>query len=305
MNNDSQQQQKELTNSFPTYKTTSEYLTGDPLATIYFHSLLNFSFNREACCEVGVNSRASSHNVNIQLAKKGSCERVSVPLPADFADPKKAYRLKINVNRPVRNGVYVFDPAPGSGALDGRYSFIEYGLDLEGPDMHNRWLQKRSESLWPRFSITNGLFYTYKVSVSKFALARGKVLGKSKNIVLVQAADIYLDMEGSIEFILNDEPPLLTLPLTRGEKYEIAITNSYRGAAGSSISPATPTDFDLSYLAIKKSDPAHKDKFNLTLTYDSGIRTPVTFGTCMIGDSGFCDPAPCLGLCFGRSLNLD
>ncbi|HJQ67767.1 MAG TPA: hypothetical protein VKA70_02275 [Blastocatellia bacterium] len=203
----------------------------------------------------------------------------------------------------MQKGVFIFDPTPPAARVGDRYSYVHYGFDIEGPQMHNRRVKKLPDALWPRFTFDNGLFYTYSISESLFTLKRGgSTVWDSKQIGLVLAADIYLDTGGSIGIYLNNAAtPLLRLPRASGEKYEIAITNSCRTTSV----PTGKTDFYMNYDAIDKTDVLPTDIHDLYLTVERGDRRPVVYGPCDMGDFDFSDPAPCLPVTFGQSGNLD
>ena len=286
-------------------KTWTDYPTGPTSATIYFHGFLGLCFNDKQC-EVGINRNAPSHEMSLQLRVRGKpiCEEITLDkLPTDFATGK--YKLHFRVENPVQKGVFIFDPTPPDARISERYSYAHYGFDMEGPQMHNRPVKKLPDALWPRFTIDNGLFYTYLVSESLFTLMHGATtVWDRKQIGLVLAADIYLDTGGSIGIYLDDGTTttlLLKLLQASGEKYEIAITNSCR----TTPVPTGKTDFYMNYDAIDKTDVLPTDIFDLYLEDERGDRRPVVFGPCEMGDFVFSDPAPCLPVTFGQSVNLD
>jgi hypothetical protein len=301
MANENQELQDETIYS-PTYKTVSEYPAGKTAATIYFHGLLGVCFDGSDKCIVGANNKASPHQVKIQIKEVGSCTSPSKSLPASFD------KIEIRVTKPSQEGVWVYAPTPEPDPVDGRYSYVYYGIDLESPAMHNRKLRKVPGALSPGFHITNGLFYTCKISQSKFAMKKGASEGPVKKVGLVLAADIYLEADGKIEFFCDDDSTAcLSLPEEKGKRYEIAITNSCE--SGSTAKPdfslMSPTDFQQNYLVIDGTDVTSTDQFDLTIKENSGIKGAIKFGSCNFGDIVFSDPAPCLPVTFGRSRDLD
>lgn len=283
-------------------RTLKTFPTGPTFATIYFHGFVALCFDDKRCL-AGINRNALDHVMNFQVMKRGAlpCEAVDLSpwLPSDFATGN--HTLHISVSNPVEKGVFVFDPIPPGDPVDGRYSYVHYGFDMEGPEMHNRRVKKQPSALWPRFDINSGLYYTYKVSQSTFELDRGGVRSREKPIGLVLAADIYVKSGGSIGFHLDGATEFLRLEESTGEKYEIAITNS----CTAEDPPPLKTDFYKNYEAILSTDVPTSERFDLYLKHDSGIRIEEKFGPCEMGDTHFGDPAPCLPVTFGQSTNLD
>ncbi len=288
------------------------YTTGPTFATIYFHGFLAMCFDGDKQCEVGVNSRASDHHLNVQVRKRGTllpCDAVELLLPDGFVDSANKRTMNIEVKNPKIGGVYVYTPgspeAPVEDPVNDRYSYTHYSFDLESDEMHGTLIKKLSDVLWPRFHIDNGLFYTYKVSESDFKLKK-KNTGdpvRERIIGLVLAVDIYLNHLGTIEFKCNGEDePRLKLIEDGTAKYEIAISNSCRTTA----KPKVRTEFYRYYNhIIDPSDPVMSDRFELDLKNPKGPHTAVRYGPCDMGDFDFSDPAPCLPVTFGRSSNLD
>jgi hypothetical protein len=294
----------------PTYKTVPKYpLPGkDALATIYFHGLLALCFNGENECIVGVNNKAPMHKAEVQVLQVGEppCSKISGWLPSGFKE--MTIEVTDKAGTPVKSGVWVYAPVntkgdPDPAATGGRYSYVYYGLDMEGPEIHDKLLPKEPGALSPRFRIKNGLFYTSEISLSEFVL-QYHTMDKPKQVGLVLAADIHLDTTKDEKITLTCDigpKPCLTLPVIKGKRYEIAITNSCgpRDVTGTSV-----IDFQMNYEVIAKTAPEYGDRFNLERTRTSTVTGPITFGACDIG-APFSDPVPCLPVTFGRSTDLD
>jgi hypothetical protein len=304
-NNNGEQQNG--TTIFPTYKTVAEYQTGDPLLTIYFHGLLGLCFDGSRECTVGGNNGALAHQVKVQIKEVDSCEDLSDRLPASFQ------KMEIEVRHPATDGVWVYAPKTDPDPSDGRYNYIEYGLDMEGSTMHNRHLKKKPEILSPRFYINNGLFYVHQITQSKFVVKPGKEGIPGKEVGLVLAVDIFLNPDNDkaqITFTCDGaSTSSLTLPDKEGKRYEMAITNSC-GRMGSSEEPAgltsfRTTDFQMNYWAIDAADVDPGDRFDLLLTEVSSVTDGIKLGICKMEGIVFGDPAPCLPVTFGQSTNLD
>jgi hypothetical protein len=311
-NNNAEQQ---IGSIYPTYKTVEKYplRREEASATIYFHGLLALCFNEEKKCIVGVNSKAPMHKVNVQVRKVGAlpCKKIPILLVPDFQEMR--IEVENAVESPVKSGVWVYAPVtgidkPDPNPTDGRYSYVYYGLDMEGPELHDTFLPKAPGALSPRFSIDNGLFYTCKISTSEFKLEHG-VDKKDKRVGLVLAADIYLDpaKKGKITFTCDSEPtPRLILPEEEGKRYEIAITNSCGRSGDDPVPPGTSvTDFQMQYEVIDKAAPAYTDQFDLNRTKIGSATGAIKLGACEMDGIVFSDPAPCLPVTFGQSTNLD
>ena len=319
MANNVEEQGKESITLARTYETKPEFPVGGPSATIYFHGLLCLCFDGHTGCEVGVNTQTPSHRLRFEVWKKGSpCAQIPASLPMGFELPAGHHKMNISVNNPVEavDGVYVYAPASESSAGDGaykadrgRYSYVKYCVDLEGPDFHDKKLIKKPEALWPRFYINNGLFYTHQVTKSRCGLDRGGVLRELApgNLGLSLAADIFLGSGGSIDFVIDDEKEsLLTLRIASGEKYEIAITNSCAsetecGHPAASLVSTVPNDF---YLYYKALDVADEEQFDLVNIANSGDRSRIQLGACISSATPVSDPAPCMSTGYGKSTHL-
>jgi len=280
------------------------YPTGESFATIYFHGFLAMCFDGDKQCEIGVDSLAISHNLNVQIRERGTpeCNKITLTLPDEFDDITKTHTMNINVSNPKEGGVYVCTPDPPYKDTKGRYSYTHYSFDMESNEMHGQPVKRKPQYIWPRFHINNGLFYTYKLSKSEFKLWRDRDLRREGVIGLVLATDIYLNDGGTLEFKCDcDTTSRLTLFKNSNKKYEIAISNSCR----TTPEPVSRTDFYLYYEdIIDKSDPGLGQRFELNLKTKGGTHDPVVYGPCEMTDFSFSDPAPCLPVTFGRSTTL-
>ena len=299
MARDSETQPNEFVDPFPTYKTKSDYPSGTPAATVYFSGLLCVFFNGDEECTVAVN-KAPSHILQLGIWKKGRCDKIGFEFKESFQE------IKINVTDPVEKGVFVYAPPTGSTATSDRhrYSYVEYSLDMESPRLHNSLLIKKTENLWPRFYLNNGLFSAYKLSESRFAMQRAKEVQQIGAIGLALAADIFVNDGGSIEFIVDNTTPLLSLPWTIGDEYEIAITNSCTGKVFDprSRDPKLRNDFH-HYYEVLDVLPAHQ--FQLVNVDVHGESGPIKLGECVVRDDHpVSDPSPCQHLGFGKTPNL-
>ena len=196
MASDSETQQETEPEVDYTYVKQLNYPSKPPAATIYFNGLLCVCFDHTNGCTVAMNNKAS-HKVGIQISKGASCDRIT------FSEKFHTLRIKATNPVPEHKGVYVYAPNSVSSealALE-RYSYVDYTLDMEGSEMHNKRLTKVDENLWPRIHMTDGLFSAYKLSKSKFVLNSDKTgeHTKGKSIGLALAADLFLD-GGNIEF---------------------------------------------------------------------------------------------------------
>jgi hypothetical protein len=291
----------------PAYETKNVYAGGNsgrkPSATIYFDGLLCLCFDGNKECTVGVNTHKPSHVLNFGIWRKSDCRQIEIAIPEGRQE------IEINVINPVDDGVYVYDPALGTPPIEHRDSYVEYCLDMEGPKVHGKPLEKNPDALWPRFRINNGLFCAYKTSLSQFRFERGGIRVRDLGpIALALAADIFLSPGGSIEFLM-DGSSILARPLTDGDEYEIAITNLCTGRgcgadpADAGILPSIGNDFHLYYDAVVVPPGEQLDLVNIAPAGSSG---PTPLGRCISeGPRGpFGEHTPCMSVTLGQTARL-
>ena len=303
MSNEHETRREAISDSHPFYSMRTEYPSLKPSATIYFDGIMAMCFDGDRECTVGVNNKATTHKLRFGVWRNQDCRQISDGIPPH------AREIEINVKKPAQSGVQVYAPPSGFSPGNDRHSFVDYCLDLEGPEFHGAPLTKKADVLWPRFHINNGLFSTYKLTKSQFAIKRANQSRDIGSVGLGITADIFLAPGGAIEFLVaGEETPFLTLPKIKRETYEIAITNNcfdcdYDVA---SDDPTKRSDFHLHYEAI---DLAPDERFELVNTCpDLPKCPPVTLGSC-IGPSLRrhilqCDTAPCCVAIFGRTGTL-
>ena len=290
--------------AFPTYKTKSTYPGGPPAATIYFDGIMLYCFDGDRGCTVAVNNRLPDHALDLGVSKKGEADRRISGVPDNASD------IRIVVENPVEEGVYVYAPSPSYYTPDGkRCSFVEYALDLEGPVFHDDILPKIPDALSPRFHINSGLFFGYKLSTMLFDARRGNGQHQIGKIALALGADIFVKTssgaKGSIKFYADDDrtPFFETGTIEEGDRYEIKITNTTGGCEQhvEHVNAAEPTDFRLNYEAL---DIETSDRFSLFDAADPAYPL-ITLGefikTKMGMEHNLCDSHPCTGGICGRT----
>ena len=285
----------------PTYKTKRDYPKhpdGSPItptATIYLNGLLCVCFDGSEECTVAVN-QAELHIPRFGIWNKLDCGEIPLKLKAQIQD------MRITVSDPVESGVYVYNPPAGVTPGHERYGYVQYSLDMEGPDLHNKAITHRPEKLTPRFRINNGLFCAYKLSQSRFALRQGNSNLIKGHIGLGLAADLFVKEGGSIQFFVNGATtPDLSLPCSSGAAYEIAITNSCTADVydATSTDPMKRNDFYLYYQVV---DVGTEAQFELVNIEPHGTKDRTVLGDCVDkGQNPVSDPSPCQHLGFGRT----
>ena len=287
----------------PTYKTRADFPSGTPTATIYFNGLLCVFFDGEKECTVAVN-KAPLHALQFGIWKKGTCEKITVDLKQEINEINE---MRIDVINPVKSGVHVYAPESGStaGADQDRYSYVKYCLDLEGPKFHNSPVEKKTEMMWPRFYINNGLFSAYRLSESRFALKKGNGQNEIGVIGLALAADIFLNEGGSINFLADGATdPVVSLPLMSDDSYEIAITNSCSTHVYDPVSNDRTRRNDF-YLHYRVVDVKPEEQFELVNIDVRGSTGATKLGGCVARDDHpVSDPSPCQHLGFGLTPRL-
>lgn len=313
MANDSREPREAYVPFTPTYQTQSIDPAGTPSVRIFLHGLLCLYFNDKDLCTVAVNLQLPSHTPEFGVVQKvvkpapepPECKMIDVPLEADFKEMYINVRKSDDPAGTVSSpSVYVYD-GPRT-RTSSRYSYVEYGLDLE--KLHGFELEKNDGGLWPRFYITNGLFHACRLSKTEFAMyKRGAMTHSPRSVALVVAADIYLQPDECVEFVVDGKP--LTPTLTYGNEYEIAITNTCTSATECHFKPDSMhreerNDFYMYYRTVKLLDPA--DQFELVKDPGSDPDVhgdPINLGPCWQRNP-FSDPAPCLPIGFGLTRGL-
>src|SRR5262249_8369227 len=123
--------------------------------------------------------------------------------------PPNASEIRIVVDKPVERGVFVYAPDPEDTVAgeQQRCSYVKYCLDVEGPNINNRFVPTKPGALWPRFYIYDALFSAFGISTEFFDLVSGNGRREIGQVATAIAADIFLhtDEPGSIKLFADDE----------------------------------------------------------------------------------------------------
>jgi len=298
-----------------TYKKVETYPSGSESATIYLHGLVCMCFRNDfRLCTAAANHVSPSHTPRFGIFERSSCRPI-LELTPQYSQTIEI-RAVNSLNVPI-DDVSVYTPPPPHPPPPppvNRFSFTEHCLDLEVA--HGAFLTKTPAVLGPMFKINNGLFSSYKLTVSEFELKLGTRKVFDGTIGLAIVADLFLSSSDKILIFSIPTPtatptPIATLSLAGGEQYDIAITNACTNPMTCRFDPTSPdprvrSDFSLHYEAttvplvnqfglFKKTGPSGN-------SMDLGMCIPPEAGYYSV--TTFSDPAPCAPVCFGESNTL-
>jgi len=237
----------------PTYEITDK-LSDDPTVTLLFEGLLWFMYHGSQECQVGIHNSTKvslphphQHELEIRVWEKekgcnpkdlGCCipyvEPIRIPKPTDIAG------IQIDVNRPVKEGVYVYqngrfcrpDTQYENDPYDWRWitDFEYYPLYPEGITLDPQYV---NPGVW----INNGTFFTLQKTTYHFDLhpASGSEIHSLGNVALLAGAYIDLTPQvgmepgGDVTLTIREKYPkpsrIIRLPYNGTKRYQIDIRN--------------------------------------------------------------------------------
>ncbi len=279
-----------------TYKTKDTHPGTVPTATIYLDGLLCFSFDDAKKCTIGVNRAVGSgHKWNLSVVNLKNRKNILERNQENTGDLRE---VLIDVTGGAMGGAYVYNGRRQVSLpidKERRFNLENSWIDLEGERGHNQHFENDAKTIWPRFTINEGLFCAGKLSKASYELRDNnptpliKPLGK---IALQIVADIFLDPRNprsKIEINLPD----MKVSLNHRSKYQIFITNNCASKRVVDI------DFPLHYQAFsaafngKRGKMKTNDQFHLV--YNNGQDAAAS------NFARASDRAPCMGAVFGQT----
>jgi hypothetical protein len=240
--------------------SATEDLPDDPHVMLLFEGLLWFMYHGTDECQIGIHNathgglfpHAHRHDLEIKVWERAttcdpqpnqSCCALKPDVrvnPIKIGDPRTITGIQIDVNRPLMEGVYVYQKGPFSRPdFEGKNDPADWRwlIDFDKDLYHPQGIRLNPRYVNPGIWINSGTFFTLAKTTYNFDLHPDSGTDiPMGNVALIAGGAIALQPGGNVRLTIRraypDDPTIITLPYDADKRFQIDIRNACVNGAG-------------------------------------------------------------------------